>query len=73
MKQRNRFLFFVAVLGSTVFETSPLHAQATDLDGSIMTSQWLALGPFASKEKAAQALAKLQGEGYRDALIQTAE
>lgn len=31
------------------------------------------MGPFASKEKAAQALAKLQGEGYRDALIQTAE
>jgi rare lipoprotein A len=31
------------------------------------------MGPFASREKAAQALAKLQGEGYRDALIQTAE
>lgn len=31
------------------------------------------VGPFASREKAAQALAKLQGEGYRDALIQTAE
>ena len=31
------------------------------------------VGPFVSREKAAQVLAKLRGEGYRDALIQIAE
>lgn len=49
---------------------------AEKVDGFITPSGSLSLvhtGPFASREKAAQALAKLQGEGYRDALIQTAE
>ena len=49
---------------------------AEKVDGFITPSGSLSLvrvGPFASREKAAQALAKLRGEGYRDALIQTAE
>ncbi|WP_435200924.1 SPOR domain-containing protein [Qipengyuania sp. 902] len=49
---------------------------ANKIDGFITPSGSLSLvrvGPFASREKAAQALAKLQGAGYRDALIQTAE
>ena len=57
-----------------------VHANAQRLaekvGGSITPSGSLSLvrvGPFASREKAAQVLAKLRGEGYRDALIQTAE
>ena len=49
---------------------------AERVEGFITSSGSLNLvrvGPFASREKAAQALAKLRGEGYRDALIQTAE
>ena len=49
---------------------------AEEVDGFITPSGSLSLvrvGPFASREKAAQALAKLRGEGYRDALIQTAD
>ena len=49
---------------------------AEKVGGFITPSGSLSLvrvGPFSGREKAAQALAKLQGEGYRDALIQTAE
>ncbi|MDP4575260.1 SPOR domain-containing protein [Qipengyuania sp. G39] len=49
---------------------------AEKVEGFIISSGSLSLvriGPFASREKAAQALAKLRSEGYRDALIQTAE
>ena len=49
---------------------------AEEVGGFITPSGSLSLvrvGPFASREKAAQALAKLRSEGYRDALIQTAD
>lgn len=49
---------------------------AEKVDGFITPSGSLSLvrtGPFASREKAEQALAKLRAEGYREALIQTAK
>ena len=48
MRICSRCFLVAAVLCLLLPGTQPAHGQATDFDGSIVTDQWLALGPFAT-------------------------
>ena len=43
----DRCVVLAGVLGVVLWASPPVYSQATDENGSIVTEQWLALGPFA--------------------------